>query len=260
MIFQDKLEKAINKNNSLLCVGLDPDPQKLEQGQSQFDFNKAIVDQTAGLVSCFKPQIAFYSAAGLKGLEDLKKTINYIHKNYQDIPVLLDAKRGDIESTNEKYAQEVFDFLAVDAVTVSPYLGLNALEPLLERKNKGVFVLCRTSNPGASQFQDHKVNGEPLYLKVAKEAVKLYKKYDNLCLVVGSTWPQEIRKLREIAREMIFLVPGIGAQGGDLEKTLKFGLRKDEKGLIISASRSIIYDQKPANAAKDLRDEINKYR
>jgi len=260
VIFQDKLEKAINKNNSLLCVGLDPDPQKLEQGQSQFDFNKAIVDQTAGLVCCFKPQIAFYSAAGLKGLEDLKKTINYIHKNYQDIPVLLDAKRGDIESTNEKYAQEVFDFLAVDAVTVSPYLGLNALEPLLERKNKGVFVLCRTSNPGASQFQDLKVNGEPLYLKVAKEAVKLYKKYDNLCLVVGSTWPQEIRKLREIAREMIFLVPGIGAQGGDLPKTLEYGLTKTKKGLIISASRGIIYAQDPQKAAQRLKDEINKYR
>jgi len=258
--FQDKLEKAIVKNNSLLCVGLDPDPQKLEQGQSQFDFNKAIVNQTASLVCCFKPQIAFYSAAGLKGLEDLKKTIDYINKNYQDIPVLLDAKRGDVGHTSQMYAKEVFDVFKADATTVNPYCGFDSLEPFFKRKDKGIIVVCRTSNPSASDFQDLKVNGKSFYLEIAMRVVEWNKKYHNLLLVVGSTWPDELRQIRAIAPKMTFLVPGVGAQGGDLKKILKFGLRKDKKGLIISASRSIIYAQNPKIAAQRLKNEINKYR
>lgn len=260
MTFQDKLEKAIDKNNSLLCVGLDTDPQKLKKGQSQFDFNKAIIDKTADLVCCFKPQVAFYSAAGLIGLEDLKKTIDYIHKNYQDIPVLLDAKRGDVGHTSEMYAKEVFDVFEADAVTVNPYCGFDSLEPFFKWKDKGIIVVCRTSNPGASDFQDLKVDGKSFYLEIAKRVVGWNKKYHNLLMVIGSTWPDELGKIRAITPEMTFLVPGIGAQGGDLKKILKFGLRKDKKGLIISASRSIIYAQNPQNAAQKLKNEINKYR
>ena len=262
MIFQNKLEKAIDRNNSLLCVGLDPDPQKLDKGQSQFDFNKAIIDQTAGLVCCFKPQIAFYSAAGLKGLEGLKKTIDYIKKNYQDIPVLLDAKRGDIGHTSEMYAKEVFEVFKADATTVNPYCGFDSLEPFFKREDKGIFVICRTSNPGATDFQDLKIEGDRLFVKVAAKIFEWSKKYKNVYLEIGATWPQEVGTLRKMADDMIFLIAGVGAQaqGGDLEATLNNGLTQDKQGLIISSSRGIIYASDPKYAAQNLRDEINKYR
>ena len=260
MNFQDKLDKAISKNNSLVCVGLDPDPPKLKKGQSQFEFNKTIIDQTAGLVCCFKPQIAFYAAAGIKGLEDLEKTIEYIHENYQHVPVLLDAKRGDVGHTSEMYVKEVFDFLKADAVTINPYLGEDSLEPFLKRRDKGIVVLCRTANPSAADFQDLKVDGELLYIKVVRKVVDWDKKYRNLLMVVGATLPNEMKNIREIVPEMTFLVPGVGSQSGDLQNTLKNGLREDGKGLIISASRSIIYAQNPKLAAQKLKDEINKYR
>ena len=260
MNFQDKLDKAVSKNNSLLCVGLDPDPTKLKKGQSQFEFNKNIIDQTAGLVCCFKPQIAFYAAAGIEGLEDLGKTIEYIHENYQDVPVLLDAKRGDVGRTSEMYVKEVFDFLKADAVTVNPYLGKDSLEPFLKRRDKGIVVLCRTSNPSAVDFQDLKSDGETLYIKVAEKVVDWDKKYRNILMVVGATFPAEMKKVREIAPQMTFLVPGVGPQSGDLDNTLKNGLRKDGRGLIISSSRGIIYAQDLKLAAQQLKDEINKYR
>ena len=260
MNFQDKLDKAISKNNSLLCVGLDPDFTKLKKGQSQFEFNKKIIDQTANLVCAFKPQIAFYAAAGLKGLEDLKKTITYIHENYQNVPVLLDAKRGDVGSTSEMYVKEVFAFLKADAVTINPYLGEDSLEPFLKRRDKGIVVLCRTSNPSATDFQDLKVDGELLFIKVARKILDWDKKYKNLLMVVGATYPNEMKKIREIAPQMTFLVPGVGSQSGDLENTLRNGLRKDGTGLIISSSRGIIYAQDPKLAAQKLKDEINKFR
>jgi len=258
--FQDKLDKAVSKNNSLLCVGLDPDFTKLKKGQSQFEFNKKIIDQTANLVCAFKPQIAFYAAAGLKGLEDLKKTITYIHENYQNVPVLLDAKRGDVGSTSEMYVKEVFAFLKADAVTINPYLGEDSLEPFLKRRDKGIVVLCRTSNPSATDFQDLKVDGELLFIKVARKILDWDKKYKNLLMVVGATYPNEMKKIREIAPQMTFLVPGVGSQSGDLENTLRNGLRKDGTGLIISSSRGIIYAQDPKLAAQKLKDEINKFR
>ena len=242
-----------------MCVGLDPDPQKLE-GQSQFEFNKEIINKVADLVCCFKPQIAFYAALGSKGLDDLKKTIDYIHEQYQEIPVLLDAKRNDVGHTSEMYVKEVFDALNSDAVTVSPYCGYDSLEPFFKRKEKGVFVICRTSNPGATDFQDLKVGDNPLYVEVAKKIVDWSKTYPNVYLEIGATWPQEIGVLRKLAPNMPFLIAGIGAQGGDLEATVKNGMRKDKEGLIISSSRGIIYDQDPQAAAQKLRDEINKYR
>ena len=241
-------------------MGLDPDFTKLKKGQSQFEFNKKIIDQTANLVCAFKPQIAFYAAAGLKGLEDLKKTITYIHENYQNVPVLLDAKRGDVGSTSEMYVKEVFAFLKADAVTINPYLGEDSLEPFLKRRDKGIVVLCRTSNPSATDFQDLKVDGELLFIKVARKILDWDKKYKNLLMVVGATYTNEMKKIREIAPQMTFLVPGVGSQSGDLENTLRNGLRKDGTGLIISSSRGIIYAQDPKLAAQKLKDEINKFR
>ena len=260
MNFQDKLDKVITTNKSLLCVGLDPDPIKLKKGQSQFEFNKTIIDQTADLVCAFKPQIAFYAAAGLKGLGDLIKTIDYIHKHYQHIPVILDAKRADVGHTSEMYAKEVFDIYGADAITVNPYCGFDSLEPFFKRIDRGVFVICRTSNPGSADFQSLKTDNEALYVKVARKIIEWNKKYPNVFLEIGATWPDEIRVLRKLAGNMPFLIAGIGAQGGDLQNTLKNGLRKNGRGLIISASRSIIYAQDPQKEAKKIKDEINKYR
>lgn len=260
MKFQDNLEKAVTRNNSLLCVGLDSDIEKLKQGETLSQFNKWIVDQTADLVCAYKPNIAFYAAAGIYGLGDLKKTVDYIHKNYPHIPVILDAKRGDIGNTSEMLVKEVFDVFEADAVTVNPYLGEDALEPFFKRKDKGIIILCRTSNPSSKDLQDLKIDGEPLYVKVAKKITIWDKKYKNLLMVVGATYPSELKNIRQIAPDMTFLVPGIGAQSGELKSTLLNGLRKDGKGLIITSSRVIIYDQNPRTAAQKLRNEINKYR
>lgn len=257
MDFAAKLQKAILQNNSLLCIGLDPDPAK---NKDQFNFNKKIIDQTASLVCSYKPQFAFYGAEGTKGIENLKKTIDYIHKKYPRVPVLLDAKLGDVPHTSEMYAAEVFDFLQADGVTVNPYLGEDSLQPFLKRQDKGIAVLCRTTNPSAKDFQDLVIDGEPLYLKVARKVVAWNKKYKNLLMVVGATYPNEIKKIRHIAPEMTFLVPGVGKQGGALKETLKNGLKNNGLGLIISSSRSIIYARNPIKAAQELRDEINKYR
>ena len=248
------------KNNSILCVGLDPDLKNLTGFKSQFAFNKKIIDETAGFVCCFKPQIAFYAAAGLSGLMDLKKTIDYIKNQYSHLPIILDAKRGDVGHTSEMYAKELFDIFNGDAATVNPYCGFDSLEPFLKRKDKGIFVICKTSNPSAADFQDLKVGKDPLYVKVAQKIIGWSKKYPNVYLEIGATWPKEIGVLRKLAPDMLFLIAGIGAQGGDLESTLKNGLTEDGRGLIISASRNIIYAQNPKTAAQKLKDEINKYR
>ena len=196
----------------------------------------------------------------MKGIEELEKTIKYIHENYQTVPVILDAKRGDVGHTSEMYAKEVFDVYGADAVTVNPYCGFDSIEPFFKRSDKGIVVLCRTSNPSAADFQDLKIDGEPLFIKVARKVVDWDKKYKNLLIVVGATYPNEMKMIREIASKMTFLVPGVGSQSGDLENTLKNGLRKDGRGLIISSSRDIIYAQDPKLAAQKLKDEINKYR
>lgn len=265
MKFQQKLNNAIKKNNSLLCVGLDPDLDKipkrfLKNKNPLFEFNKNIIDATFDLVCCFKPQFAFYASHGLLGIKSLIQTINYIQLKYPQIPIILDAKRGDIGSTAEQYVKEVFDVYSVDAVTANPYLGFDSLKPFLERKDKGIIILARTSNSGAADFQDLKINGEELYVKVAKRIVEWDKIYNNCLMVVGATWPEQLRKVRKIAPDMFFLIPGIGAQGGDLEKTLQVGLTKDKSGLIISSSRGIIFSENPRQEALKLKKEINKYR
>jgi len=241
-------------------VGLDPDPEKLENSKSQFDFNKEIIDEVSPFVCCFKPQIAFYAAAGEKGIIDLKKTIDYIHTKYAEIPVLLDAKRGDVGHTSEMYAKEAFDFYEADAVTVNPYCGFDSLEPFFKREDRGIFVICRTSNQGAADFQDLKIGENPLYVEVAQKIITWNKKYPNVFLEIGATWPEEIGILRKLAPDMPFLIAGIGAQGGDLKSTLENGLTANNDGLIISSSRGIIYAQDPKQAAQDLKNEINKYR
>lgn len=258
MIFFAKLQKAIEKNNSLLCIGLDPDPSKLPKNQSQFLFNKNIIEQTADLVCCYKPNIAFYGTNGTKGLEELLETIKYLKTQHPDIPVLLDAKRGDVEHTNEMYAKEAFGIYQADAVTVNPYYGIEALKPFFTRSEKGVFILVHSSNRGASEIQDQPQD-QPLYLTVTRKTLEWNKQYNNLAVVMGATFPNQIKKAREVIGDMVMLIPGIGTQAGDLGETLRNGLI-DGRGLIISSSRGIIYDQDPRTAAQKLKDEINRYR
>lgn len=272
MTFLSKLEQSIKTNNSLLCVGLDTDFEKLPQAVKKhheplFAFNKEIIDATYNLVCSYKIQIAYYASLGIPGLQALTQTIHYIHANYPSIPVILDAKRADIGETSKRYAQEAFDVFEADALTVNPYLGKDALIPFFKYSDKGIFVLCRTSNKGASDFQNLKTGGEPLYVRVAKEVAMWNKDYGNCMLVVGATWPEEMRIIREATTAMFILVPGIGAQGGDLEKILHSGLRQDKSGLIIHSARSILYASSDddfakhaAEEASKLKDTINQFR
>lgn len=239
------LQKLITKwdANKFLCVGLD---------KGDFEFDKNIIDATFDLVCAYKPQSAFYEAGRPA---DLKRTIDYIRQKDPSIPVILDAKRGDIGNTNEAYVKAIFDDLQVDAVTVHPYLGKESLEPFLKRTDKGILVLVRTSNPGAGEFQDLNTDGKPLYQVVA-EHVKEWNTSNNCAVVAGSTYPEELKIVREIIGDMPILVPGIGAQGGDLEATIKNGLDSKKQGLIISSSRGIIFSENPREAAKNLSDKI----
>lgn len=275
MTFQKKLNRSIEKNNSVLCVGLDTDIQKIpeflrKKQEPVFEFNKAIIDATYDLVCAYKPQIAFYSAD--RTGEQLIKTINYIKKNYPDIPVILDAKRNDIASTAQKYAIEVFEKYGVDAVTINPYLGKDSCEPFLEYKDKGIIFLCRTSNPGAKDFQDliMEYGGSriPFYQVIAVKIAREWNKNNNCLLVVGATYPQELKIIRDlVGDDIIFLMPGIGAQGGDIEAAVKNAQNKEGRGMIINSSRGIIYAssgedfaQSAKREAERLREEINKYR
>ncbi|HSX40326.1 MAG TPA: orotidine-5'-phosphate decarboxylase [Candidatus Saccharimonadales bacterium] len=264
MTFAQKLNATIEKKNSLLCVGLDSDvekiPDRFKKGDKLpiFEFNKYIVDQTKDFVCSYKLNSAFYEAHGHKGLIDLQSSIEYIHMH--DIPVILDAKRADIGNTNLGYVQFAYDYLNADAITLHPYLGKEALRPFLDLKDKGNVILCKTSNPGSGELQDVDVTGEPLYAYLAKKIVNEWNTNDNCMMVIGATYPEELKKIREVAPDMFFLVPGIGAQGGDLEKTLLNGLRADKSGLLIASSRGIIFSENPKEEAQKLRDEINRYR
>jgi orotidine-5'-phosphate decarboxylase len=269
MDFMTKLRTARSANNSLLCVGLDPVLSKLpahiaSQPEPFFTFNKAIIDTTADLVCAYKPNSAFYEAAGPEGILQLQKTVEYINQNYPNVPVILDSKRADIGNTNDFYVTHTFDYLKADAVTVHPYLGREALAPFLARKDKGIIVLCRTSNPGAGEFQDLLVDGKPLYEHVAEAIATSWNVNGNCMLVVGATYPEEIKKVREIVGpDITFLIPGIGAQGGDLQKTIQ----ASGENIIINSSRGIIYASEGGDFAEtargealQLRDEINKCR
>ncbi len=246
MRFFQKLNKAIKKNNSLLCVGLD---------NSSFEFNKKIIDETRDLVCAYKPDTAFYEVEGIEGLKSLKKTIEYIP---QDIPIILDAKRGSVGHTAEMYAKSVFDYWNADAVTLHIFTGKDGVDPFLSYKDKYSFLYLRSSNPSASDFQDIDVNGKPLF-QVMAEKVATWKE-ENFGIIAPATYPQDLKILRNIFPNRFFLVPGIGAQGGDLEKTLKAGLTKNKSGLIINSSRGITFSENPREEALKLRNGINKYR
>lgn len=261
----EKYNQRVDAINSLLCVGLDSDykrlpTQFLEQDHPQFAFNRWIIDQTHEFTSAYKPNMAFYEARGDKGWRDLKLTMDYMHQNHPDILTVCDAKRADIGNTNIGYVEAIFDWLGFDAVTLQPYLGGEALAPFLDRKDKGCIILCRTSNYGSGEFQNQEFHGKPLWQMVAEQVRDHWNTNDNCMLVVGATYPEEIKLVREIMGEMTLLIPGIGAQGGNLEQTVKNGLNTTQKGMIINSARGIIFSDNPANAAEELRTAINVYR
>ncbi len=250
---------------SLVCVGLDSDLSRLPErfrgsDTPQFDFNRWIVEQTHPFASAYKPNMAFYEARGDAGLRDLKLTVDYLREAHPDVLTICDAKRADIGSTNTGYVQEIFDWLGFDAVTLNPYLGREALAPFLARGDKGCIILCRTSNPGAGELQDLSVEGEPLWAVVARRVCQAWNALGNCLLVAGATYPDELRRIREIAGEMTLLVPGLGAQGGQVEGTVQAGLNAAGRGLILNSSRGIIFADDPGAAARNLRDEVNRHR
>ena len=276
MTFIAKLEQCWQQD-TLVCVGLDSDytrlPASVKQGRSVeealFAFNREIIDATHDLVCAYKPNAAFYEAQGDAGLRALMRTVQYIHETYPHIPVILDAKRADIGSTNAGYVAAAFDIIGADAITVHPYLGKEALAPFLARQEKGIIVLAKTSNPGANEFQDLRVgdSDEPLYQVVAHHVAHTWNTNGNCAVVVGAPYPEDLRKVRAIIGDMPVLIPGIGAQGGEVAATVQAGKDSRGWGMIISASRSIIFASKERDfaqaarkATEQLRAEINTYR
>lgn len=270
MTFITALKRRWIDANTLLCVGLDPDPARFpahlrDDPDAVFQFCRAIVDATADAVCAFKPQIAHFAALGEE--DALRRLIAHIHAAHPGVPVILDSKRGDIGSTAAHYASEAFDRYAADAVTVNPYLGRDSVQPFLDHADRGVIVLCRTSNPGSAEFQDALIDGRPLYQHVAERVARHWNGNGNCLLVVGATWPKELAEVRALVGDLPFLVPGIGAQGGDVEAVLRNGATADGGGLVISSSRAILYagsDAGFADAARAAaiaqRDEINRFR
>jgi len=260
--FIEQLQRGWDGNDSLVCVGLDPEierfpPHIAESASPIFQFNKAIIDATADLVCAYKPQFAHYAA--YEAEDQLERTIDYIHRSYPGIPVILDSKRGDVGNTAERYAIEAFERYHADAVTVNPYLGGDSLEPFLKYEDRGVIILCRTSNPGAVELQDLEVNNRRLFHIVADLAARRWNSRGNCLLVVGATYPRELAEVREIVGNMPLLVPGVGAQGGDVAQAVQNGQTPAGAGLIISSSRGILYassDESFASAARDATQKL----
>jgi len=257
------LEKRVADCSSLLCVGLDPHAADLPHANAEaaLDFCLGLVRQTAPYAAAFKPNAAFFEQFGAEGWTVLKRVIEAVQEQSQRlgslIPVILDAKRGDIASTAEAYARSAFITLQAHAITLSPYLGKDSVAPFLADPEKGAFLLCKTSNPGAADLQDLPVDGsgEPLYVAVARLA-RDWNTRNNIGLVVGATQPAAMARVREVAPELWFLAPGVGAQGGDLETALMAGLRRDGKGMLLPVSRALSREADPARAAARLRDRI----
>jgi orotidine-5'-phosphate decarboxylase len=250
-----------------VAIALDPDfdrlPDSIKEARASiedaiFKFNQDIIDATADLVSAYKPNSAFYEAHGDEGMRALKRTADYVRDNYPEIPLILDAKRADIGNTNNGYVTAVFDELGMDAVTIHPYLGKEAVQPFLDRKDKGVFVLAKTSNAGSAEFQDLLIDGEPLYLRVAKNVANVWNENGNCGLVVGATYPEELAHIRSAIGDMPLLIPGIGTQGGDVSKVV--AAAKDSKGggMVVAAGRSIIFASSGADFAEAARRETEK--
>ena len=269
-MFVEQLRKSWASSGSLLCIGLDPDLDRLprhfrHRQAALFEFNREIIDATADLVCAFKPQVAFYSAQTAE--TQLLMTVEYIKRKYPHIPVILDAKRGDVGHVAHMYAREAFDRFKADAVTVNPYFGTDGVMPFLQRPEKGAVLVCRTSNPGAIDFQDLTSGGKRLYTVIAQKARSEWNANKNVMLVIGATYPKELREVREIVDDLPLLVPGVGLQGGDIASVITNGLDRHGAGLVLSASRSVIYasrDMDFAAAARKeavrLRNEINRCR
>lgn len=263
--FRAKFEDAARRNNSLLCVGLDPDPTKTPEGVSTRDFLFGLVDATADVAACYKPNIAFFEPDLGDGINLLRDLIAHVPS---DVPVLLDAKRGDIGHTAEAYARAVYDSLGADAVTLNPYLGHDSLDPFLRRADRHAFLLCRTSNAGAGDLQDLQVEGHPLYERVAYLANQ-WNEHGNVGLVVGATYPAEAARIREICPDLLFLMPGVGAQAGDVEAAVQAASDANGGGILVNASRGVMFAPRvegerwadaSRRAAETLRDEINRVR
>ncbi len=258
----DKLNRRIDAVGSMLCVGLDSNIERLparfqQNTHPQFAFNQWIIQQTHEWVCAYKPNTAFYEARGAAGWQDLHLTMDYLHTHHPGIVTICDAKRGDIGSTNMGYATAIFDELGFDAITLHPYLGRQALMPFLERTEKGCIILCRTSNPASDELQGLDVGGRPLWQHVAATVREQWNTNRNCLLVIGATYPQDLRVAREIAPEMPFLVPGVGAQGGDAATVVRAGADAHGRGLIVNASRGVIFADDPAGAARTLRDALH---
>lgn len=270
MSFTNKLAAAWQSNQSLLCVGLDPDlskfpPHLRQQSDAIFVFCKAIVDATADIACAFKPQIAYFAAA--RAEDQLEALCAYMREAYPQVPIVLDAKRGDIGATAQQYAREAYERYGADAVTVNPYMGFDSVEPYLEWTQRGVIVLCRTSNAGGSDLQFLSVDGKPLYQHVAQLVAEKWNVSGQCGLVVGATFPEELAQVRRLIGDMPLLVPGIGAQGGDIRTTVEAGKTQNGAGMMINSSRAILYagdDEHFAQAARRValqtRDEINRFR
>jgi orotidine-5'-phosphate decarboxylase len=276
MNFMQALRARWSDSGSLVCVGLDPEPAKFParfagDPEAVFAFCRDIVDATAEYACCFKPQIAHFAALGAEAA--LSRLIGHIHAAHPGVPVILDAKRGDIGSTAQRYAIEAFDRYGADAVTANPYLGRDSVQPFLDRADRGVVILCRTSNPGAGDLQDLAVSSgdgrdaRPLYQHVADKVAREWNGNGNCMLVVGATWPEQLRDVRARVGDLPFLVPGVGAQGGDAEAVVRNAKTADGTGLVVSSSRAILYASSgddyadaAAAAARALRDTLNRAR
>ena len=261
--FLQRLEYISQTQHSLLCVGLDPDPTRLPAvvraaSDPVYAFCTQIIEATADLVCAFKPNIAFFEALGTTGLETLQHVIQAVPNN---IPVILDAKRGDIGSTAKAYAHAVFDVLGVDAVTLNPYLGGDTLRPFLQYQNRGCILLCKTSNPGSADIQDlHLADGRPLYLEVARQTREMWNTSQNVGLVVGATYPTIIEEVRSVCPDLPFLIPGVGAQGGDLAATVRAAVTPEHQRAIINISRSVLYASSEDTFAEAARHEALQFR
>jgi orotidine-5'-phosphate decarboxylase len=257
-----KYNRRADAIRSLLCVGLDSEFSRIpEQFKSsdypQYEFNKWIIEQTHEYAAAYKPNMAFYEACGEQGLTALAFTMQYLRDEYPEIVTICDAKRADIGNTNRGYVESIFDKFGFDSITLHPYLGKEALAPFLERSDKACIILCRTSNAGAGEFQDLETNGKPLWQIVAERVSQEWDKNGNCMLVVGATYPDEMRRIRAVAPQTTFLVPGVGAQGGDVAAVVSAGLDAEGRGLMISSSRDIIFSDDPAASARGVRDAIN---
>lgn len=257
--------EKFRRSGSLVCVGLDSEvallPERFrDEAAPQFAFNRWVIEQTAEFAGAYKINAAFYEARGAAGVREMERTVELLREIAPHAVTICDAKRADIGNTNRGYVESIFDVMGFDAVTLHPYLGREALTPFLEREDKLNIVLCRTSNPGAGELQDLSIEGKPLWQHVAAHVRMHWNARGNCALVVGATWPEEMRAIRAIAPELPFLVPGIGAQGGDLRAVLDAGLDASGGGLMIASSRAILFSDDPRHAVRTLRNEIEAVR